>query len=103
MFGRQELKTLRLRKQALLLQSGLNRLTFQVEIARWREVGGLLGFINGRSGKLKVWALALAPMAGAMVGLGFRRSRKVLGSLATVIAVAKPLIRFWRASVAPSR
>jgi len=103
MFGRQELKTLQLRKQALLLQSGLNRLTIQFEFERLRQLGSLLGVMNGGSGGLKRWALALAPMAGVAAALGFRRSRKALGSLATLITIIKPLIRFWRTSVAPSK
>lgn len=103
MFGKQELRSLQLRKQALLLQSGLNRLTIQFELERLREVGTLLGMVKGGPGRFKRWALVCAPIAGLATALGFRRSRKLVGSIAMLLPVIKPLIRFWRASAAPSK
>jgi hypothetical protein len=98
MFGHEELTELNVRKQALLLESDLNRLTLQLQCEHLRQTRNWLTSIGGGPRKLGFWVVTLAPLAGLAMTLGMRRSRRLFGSLATAVAVAKPLIRFWRSS-----
>jgi hypothetical protein len=102
MFGTQKLTELQLRKQALLLESDLNRLALYVECERLSKVGSWAGRIADVRKILGPWALLLAPLAGVALALGLRRRSGWLGSLTKAVALIGPLIQLWRARAAPS-
>lgn len=108
----QESTTLRLRRQALLLKSDLNRLTLDAECQRLRQAvsswsssfslcpAGCMP--NRELQRVGPMALMLAPLAGVALGTGFRRSSAGAGFFAWALKAAPVLIRLWRACVSPS-
>lgn len=98
----QELTTLRLHRQALLLESDLNRLTFAAECRRLRQATSWLGGLADARRRFAPVALMLAPLAGVAMALGLRRSSAGTGLLTWALGVAPALIRLWRACVPPS-
>ncbi|MCU0784204.1 MAG: hypothetical protein MUF81_09205 [Verrucomicrobia bacterium] len=87
---------LQLRKQTLLLESDLNRLTLHVECAQLREATNWMGQIRGAQKRIPSWALAVAPLAGVALVLGLRRSSAGAGLLTKALGVAPSLIQIWR-------
>jgi hypothetical protein len=102
MFDMQELTTLRLRRQALLLESDLNRLTFAAEFQSLRQAVNWVGGLSAAGRRFAPMALMMAPLAGVAMALGLRRSSARAGFLTRVLGVAPLLIRLWRACVPPS-
>ena len=103
MFGTKELNELQLRKQALLLESDLNRLALRVEWDRLGEVGKWAGRIAEVRNFITPWTRLLAPMAGVALALGLRRRSGWFGFLSKAAAVIGPLMQFWRTDVATSK
>lgn len=93
--------TLELRKQALLMESELNRLTLCLEVKRLRETGAdWAGRVAEARQRLTPWAIALAPLAGLLLARRLRRpSSKTARSrlLPTIWKLAPVLIRLWLA------
>lgn len=96
MVENQEMKELEVRKQALLMESELNRLALQADCDRLTSIRNAV----------KPWAFWLAPLAGVAVAVGLRKQsrqaegpsgRKAgwLGVLTKALTLAGPLIRFW--------
>ncbi len=96
MLGRQELDQLNLQKQALVLESSLNRAALQAEIRSLRSATTWVREATSLSRELTPWLTLLAPVAGFLVARGARRS----GSwLSRIVAAAKwigPLYGLWR-------
>jgi hypothetical protein len=103
MFGTQKLTELQLRKEALLLESHLNRLALCAECKRLSEVGSWVGRIAGARNLIRPWASLLAPMAGVALALGLRRRSGWLGFLTKTVAAIAPLIQLWRTKVTQSK
>ena len=96
MFGGRELDKLHLQKQALLLESGLNRFALQAEFRNLRSATTWVGGVAKASRGLTPLLLLLAPLAGFLLA---RRSRQSRSWLSRVGAVAKwviPLYRLWK-------
>jgi hypothetical protein len=102
MLGEQEMTALQLRKQTLLLESDLNRLTLLVECERLRVVGNWAGRLADIRKAVRPWALLLAPLAGIILTLGLRGSSLRASLLTRVLQVAPSLIQLWRAFASPS-
>jgi hypothetical protein len=102
MFGKQEMTAVRLRKQTLLLESDLNRLTLCAECEHLREAANWSGRVEHLRQQVGPWALVLAPLAGAGLMLGLRRFSSGAGLLPKALAVAPALIKLWRTCAAPS-
>jgi hypothetical protein len=102
MFGKQEMTVLQLRKQTLLLESGLNRLTLHVECEHLREAANWVDCIKDAQRQMSPWALVLAPLAGVALALGLRRSSSGTGFLARALAIAPSLIQVCRTFSSPS-
>jgi hypothetical protein len=83
-------------KQALLLESGLNRLALQAEIQRLRAVTTWAGEATRASRHLAPLVLLLAPLAGFLVARRGHRSHSWLGRLAAAIRWIAPLYRIWK-------
>jgi hypothetical protein len=93
MLGRKELADLELQKQALLLESGLNRVTLQAEFQSLRSAGA---WVTGASRELAPLMAVLAPLAGFLL---VRKSRRSQGWLSRLLALAKwvpPVYRLWK-------
>jgi hypothetical protein len=100
MLGQKELVSLELQKQALLLESGLNRVALQAEIQRLHSATAWVSDVAGASRELTPLLVVLAPLAGFLFA---RRSRRPDSWLSRVAALAKwvgPLYRLWRSFAA---
>jgi hypothetical protein len=98
-----EMKTLQLRKQALLLESDLNRLRLRAELGQLREAADLTSNLKRLAERIGPWAMTLAPLAGIVAALGLRRREAGGGFLRKAFNVAPALIRLWRAFAKPSK
>jgi len=91
MFGKQ-MSALQTRKEALLLESNLNRLRFRAELNNLREAAGFLRRLR----RFGSWASVLGPVAGIIVTLVLKRTFPAGGLLRKALAGAPGLIRLWR-------
>jgi hypothetical protein len=94
MFGKQMI-ALQTRKQALLLESDLNRLRLNAEMNNLREITNFSKRL-GPLGRLGGWGWILAAVAGVATTFGLGRT--VLGGavLRKALTAAPALIRLWR-------
>ena len=72
-FGRKELDKLNLQKQALLVESSLNRVALQAEIRSLRSATSWVREATSVSRELGPLLVLLAPLAGFLVARGARR------------------------------
>jgi hypothetical protein len=93
---------LSLQKQALLLESGLNRLALQAEIQRLHSATWWVSGANRASRGLSPLLLVLAPLAGFLLMRGSRRPNSWLSRLAGAAKWIAPLYRLWK-SFSPGR
>ena len=90
---------LKLQKQTLVLESDLNRLTLQAELHDLRSACTWPSLIKGPGREIAPWALALAPLVGVVVALGFRRTARLVAA-ASVMRAARDMIQTGRALAA---
>jgi hypothetical protein len=94
--GRQELEKLRLRKQALLLESDLNRLVLQAET---RSLGSATSWVSEATRASRGVApllLALAPLASFLLAREPRRSDSWFSRVARAAKMIVPLYQLWK-------
>ena len=91
-----------LQKQALLLESGLNRLALKAEIQSLRATTSWVGEATRASREFAPLLLVLAPLAGFLLARGSRRPDSWLNRVAGAAKWIVPLYRLWR-SFAPRR
>jgi hypothetical protein len=92
MVGREKINELRLRKQALILESELNRLALRTECQNlWAATAGLSG-----KAKAGYWGWALAPVAGFLTMRLFRRAESGLGRALSALKWLQPLYALWK-------
>ena len=96
MLGRKELEKLNLRKQALLLESSLNRAALQADIQRLRSATTWVRGASSVSRELTPWLTFLAPVAGFLMARRVRRSRSWFGRIITAAKWAGPLYGLWK-------
>jgi hypothetical protein len=96
MFG-QQIAELELRKKALLLESGRNRIQLQMDFQNLRSRTTLLESLAGFGVKLGPWAMTLGTVAGLLGAAGLRRAAGSTGILGRTMAVIPVAIRLWRA------
>ena len=92
MLGHKELANLDLQKQALLLESGLNRVTLQAEFQSLRSAGA---WVTGASRELAPLLAILATLAGFLLARKSRRSESWLSRLLALAKWVPPLYRLW--------
>ncbi len=80
---------LELQRQALALESDLNRLGLRAELRQLRDARTWAGFMKRSGRELAPWALVLGPLFGAVAALGLRRAGRLFGSVARVINAAR--------------
>ena len=103
MVGRAPLDPLQLRKQALILESGLNRLTLRAEVQNLRSATAWASDATQTCRTLAPWLLLLAPAAGFLAIRGLRRPESGIGRLAAVLKWVQPLYSLWRGFTAGQR
>jgi hypothetical protein len=94
--GRKEIDNLNLRKQALVLESSLNRRAFQAEFQNLRSATAWVSEVAQVSRGLPQLLPILAPLAGFLLARSSRQSDSWLGR---VVAAAKwigPLYSLWK-------
>lgn len=96
MLGRDELAKLAAEKQALLVESSLNRLALQAEFQNLRSASGWMKTVTGSAGKYTPFLLLLAPVAGFLLARGARGSGSWLGRSFTALKWIAPLYGVWR-------
>lgn len=93
---------LQLRKQTLLLESDLNRLTLEAHCAHLRKAGTWAGGAREMRRHVAPWALVMAPLVGLTLALGLRRPTSGGSFLARALGIAPSLIHLWRTWAAPA-
>jgi hypothetical protein len=93
MLGGKELANLDQQKQALLLESGLNRFTLQAEFQSLRSTGA---WVSGASRELAPLLAVLAPLAGFLLVRKARRSESWLRRLLALAKWVLPVYRLWK-------
>jgi hypothetical protein len=95
MLGGDEITRLNLQKQALMLESGLNRLTLQAE---WEKLRSSTAQLSGAGRKRAPLLLVLAPLAGFFLARGARRSKPAswFAHLPTAVKLIGPAIALWK-------
>ena len=96
MLGRKELAALDRRKQALLLESGLNRVAFQAEIHSLRSAAAWAGKAASAVRQLAPLLVVLAPLGGFLFARQSRRGSSWFNRLATLGQWLGRVYRLWR-------
>jgi hypothetical protein len=96
MVGRAQLDSLQLRKQALILESELNRIALRAESQNLRSATKWVGHATQTCRKLPPWLLLLAPVAGFLVVRSLRRPASALSRFASMLKWVQPLYSLWR-------
>ena len=96
MFGRQELERIRLQKQALILESALNRQALQTEFQELRAAVSALGSVTRSPLRIAGVLALLAPLAGFFAARNVRRSEGWLGRVTKLAKWIAPLYGLWR-------
>jgi hypothetical protein len=93
----QAIETVRLRKQALLVESHLNRLAFDAEWQNVRAAASWAREIAQTGRTLRPWLLLAAPLVGLLPGRGGLGSTGRLGRLLGLLRWVRPLLTVWGA------
>ena len=96
MLGRKELASLDKQKQALLLESGMNRVALQVEVENLRSAASWVGDVTAASRGLAPLLLILAPIGGFFLAKRSRRSNSRLGRWMALAKWVLPIYRVWK-------
>lgn len=102
MLGRKELDKLNLQKQALLLESGLNRVALQAEIHSLRSATAWVREATSASRELTPLLLLLAPLGGFLLARGSRRASSWISRVLAPVRWVGPLYGLWK-SFSPGR
>ena len=103
MVRRGQLDPLALRKQALILESDLNRLSLQTELRTLRSATTWASEATAAGRRLGPWLLLLAPVAGLLAIRRLRRPGSAIGRLISVLRWVQPLYSLWRGFKAGQR
>jgi hypothetical protein len=94
MAGRTEREELRIRKQALILESGMNRRLLQTQWRELQEATAWLGEVRRLGRGARTWLPLLAPLAGWLALRGRKHSAPLAnrtGSLLSWIEIARSI------------
>ncbi len=96
MAGRSGTEALNQRKQALIVESNLNRIALQMECENLRAATRPLHQVAAVAGRMGPWLLPLAPLAGFLAA-GFLRKRSgFLGTAASLLRSLPPVLALWQ-------
>ncbi len=97
MSGRREMTEVELRKQALLLESQLNRLALGAEWGQLRGALSWVGYVKEAQRRMRPWLWRLARVAIALVARRFRGRESNPGFWGRAIELVLGLIELRRA------
>jgi len=95
-FGRKDLEKLRLQKQALVLESTLNRYALQAELQDLRSAAAWMRHAARAPRQLAPLLVILAPLAGFFLVRTVRRPESSFTRVASVAKMIGPLYGLWR-------
>lgn len=101
MAGTRAIDDLQLRKQALVLESDLNRLALDAEWQHLRAASTWMGEAAQIHSQVRPWLLLLAPLGGILAARGVRHSKGMLGRLLAAVKWIRPLWAAWKTFSAP--
>ncbi len=97
MLGREELERLAVEKQALLVESGLNRLALQAELQNFRSGATWMRVATrGVTGSMTPFLFLVASVSGFMLARRSLRPGSWLGRAATTLQWIGPLYGLWQ-------
>ena len=96
MFGRKELEQFRLQKQALVLESSLNRHALQAEFQNLRSATAWMSSATRAPRQVAPLLVVLAPVAGFLLVRSFRRPESLFNRLVTAAKWIGPLYTLWQ-------
>lgn len=96
MLGGKELEQSNLQKQALLVESRLNRHALIAEISELRSAGARLSNAIAAPGRFAPWLMALAPVVGFFAARGVRRPVSFITRAAKLVKWIGPAVALWR-------
>jgi len=96
MVGRKELARLDVQKQALLLESSLNRVALQAEVRHLRSATAWMGEAATVSRELTPLLVFLAPLAGLLLATGSYRAGTWLSRALNIGKWLARLYRVWK-------
>lgn len=96
MLGREELDRLTQEKQALLVESSLNRIALQTEFHNLRSGSLWMKTLGGGTGRVAPLLVVAAPIAGFLLGRRTGRSASWLRRTSTALKWIGPLYGVWR-------
>lgn len=96
MLGTKAVDEVRRQKEALLLESSLNRLKLQAELQNLRGLVRPAGGLAGKARGLVPWLTLLAPIAGFFAFRGLRRGGSPAGRFASVAKLILQGYQLWR-------
>ena len=102
MLGRKELTELDLQKQALVLESGLNRLTLQAEVQSLRSATSWVNDVTGASRELAPLLVVLAPIAGFLMARTVFSSRRSDAKIPARLSPGVSINPYLRATSTPT-
>jgi len=93
---REELDRLAQEKQALLVESSLNRIALQTELQSLRSASGLMKVVGVGRGGLTPLLVVAAPVAGFLLGRRASSSASWLRRMATLLKWMGPVYGLWK-------
>lgn len=96
MLGTRTVEAVRKNKQALLLESNLNRLKVQAELQNLRSAVKPIGGLAGKAQGLLPLVMLLAPVAGFFAVRGVGRPGSLPARVVSAVKLVGSLFRWWK-------
>ena len=96
MFGREELRTLRQQKEALVARSESNRVVLQQSLQALRASIPFAGGAPTAAARFSPLLMVLAPLTRFFLDRAGHRSGSWLGRVTRTVGLVLPLYRLWR-------
>ena len=96
MVGRTAREQLRLRKQALILESEANRRRLESEWQHLRAATSWMGEARRLGQKARPWWPLVASLAGFLAVRGFRKSSPLLNRTGSILSLITTALSLWK-------
>jgi hypothetical protein len=96
MVGRIAGEQLRLRKQALILESGINRRLLATEWQRVRAAAAWIGEVKRFGRQARTWWPVLAPLLGLLIARRLRRSSPGVSRTGMLLNLLETALSLWK-------
>jgi len=95
MAGRSGTEALSRRKQALIIESNLNRIALQIECENLRAATRPLHQVATVAHRMGPWLLPLAPLAGLLAARFLRKRSGLLDTAVSLLRSLPPVLALW--------